>query len=114
VADSAILMTDTNPGYRKPGREFAGHMTVNHNVDEYVRGNGPAAAHVNTAEGFFSQLKRSIDGTHHQVSKQHLDRYLSEFDFKYNTREMRDGERMALAVQKATGKRLLYDKVVNP
>lgn len=67
---------------------------------------------MNRAEGFLSRLKRSIDGTHHRVSKQHLDRYLAEFDYKYNTREITDAERMGLAVQKAVGKRLMYDKVV--
>jgi ISXO2-like transposase domain/Transposase zinc-ribbon domain len=113
VDPDAILMTDTNPGYIKAGREFRGHYSVNHNQDEYVRGRGPAAAHVNTAEGFFSQLKRSIDGTHHQVSKRHLSRYLAEHDYKRNTREMSDGERMVRAIRKAAGKRLMYDKVVN-
>ena len=108
VDTSAVLMTDSNPGYHRAGKAFAEHHTVDHNKDEYVRG----AAHVNTAEGFFSQLKRSIDGTHHQVSHQHLDRYVSEFDYRYNTRELRDSERLALAVQKSVGKRLMYDKVV--
>ena len=49
--------------------------------------------HTNTAEGYFSQLKRSIDGTHHHVSERHLDRYLAEFDYRYTMRKMKDGER---------------------
>ena len=108
VDPAAILMTDTNPSYIKVGREFHDHMTVNHNVDEYVRGKGPTAAHVNTAEGYFSQLKRSIDGTHHHVSRQHLNRYLAEFDHRYNSRDVTDGERMVQTMRQAAGRRLTY------
>jgi hypothetical protein len=56
---------------------------------EYVRGD----VHVNIAEGYFSQLKRSIDGTYHHVSEGHLDKYLEEFDYRYNTRKIDDGNR---------------------
>lgn len=100
----ATLMTDSLRLYQKPGAMFARHETVDHSVGEYVRGN----AYTNTVEGYFSQLKRSIDGTHHHVSEQHLDRYLSEFDFRYNTRKMQDGERTMLTIRKAEGKRLRY------
>ncbi|HZT95557.1 MAG TPA: IS1595 family transposase [Chloroflexota bacterium] len=112
VAQSAVLMTDTNPGYRKPGRMFRGHESVDHNNDEYVRGKGPRAPHVNTAEGYFSQLKRSIDGTHHSVSKQHLQRYATEFDHCYNTRKQSDTERMVGAISRTRGKRLKYESGV--
>jgi len=64
VQADAVLMTDTLPVYRKPGKDFAAHETVNHVEDEYVRETPNGKAHINTAEGFFSQLKRSIDGTH--------------------------------------------------
>ncbi|MBI2304719.1 MAG: IS1595 family transposase [Chloroflexi bacterium] len=101
---SAVLMTDTAGAYGEVGREFASHQTVNHSAGEYVHGD----VHTNTAEGYFSQLKRSIDGTHHHVSEHHLHRYLSEFDFRYNTRKMRDGERMIKAIEQTTGKRLEY------
>lgn len=80
VDHKAVLMTDGYQVYRKPGQEFADHQTVDHGAGEYVRGE----AHVNSAEGFFSQLKRSIDGTYHHVSERHLDRYLSEFDYRFN------------------------------
>jgi hypothetical protein len=71
-------MTDELRLYRGPAAHFANHETVNHSQDEYVRG----AAHVNTAEGFFSLLKRGIHGVYHHVGKQHLGQYLSEFDFR--------------------------------
>lgn len=61
------------------------HETVNHQAGEYVRGD----VHTNTIEGFFSILKRGIIGTFHHVSPQHLQRYVAEFDFRYNHRETR-------------------------
>ena len=59
-----------------------GHETVNHGIEEYVRGD----VHTNTIEGYFSILKRGINGVYHHVSPQHLKRYLAEFDFRYNER----------------------------
>lgn len=104
VDQHAALMTDGYPVYRKPGKQFASHQTVDHAKGEYVRGD----AHSNTVEGFFSQLKRSIDGTYHHVSERHLDRYLAEFDYRYSNRKVQDGERTARAVKQSAGKRLRY------
>jgi transposase-like protein len=104
VDPGATLMTDELKAYKTLGRQFAAHESVNHSAGEYVRG----GAHINTAEGFFSQLKRSIDGTHHHVSEQHLDRYLAEFDFRYNHRKVSDGERTERAIRQVAGKRLRY------
>lgn len=77
------LRTDGERQYQKLAPMFASHEHVNHSVGEYVRGD----AHTNTAEGFFSILKRGIIGTFHHVSPQHLQRYTTEFDFRYNHRE---------------------------
>lgn len=104
VNPRATLMTDSLRFYRKPGKAFARHESVDHSLGEYVRGD----AHINSAEGYFSQLKRSIDGTHHHVSQQHLHRYLGEFDYRYNTRKLEDGDRTRLAIRMAEGKRLRY------
>ena len=101
-------MTDEAPVYINIGEEFAGHSTVNHSVEEYVRA---YFWHTNTAEGYFSILKRGIMGTFHHVSSQHLHRYLTEFDFRYNEREklgVSDAQRMAKSVQGIVGKRLTY------
>lgn len=62
----------------------------------------------NTVEGFFSQLKRSIDGTYHHVSEWQLPRYLAEFDYRYSNRKVRDGERTENAIRLTAGKRLMY------
>ena len=99
-------MTDELSTYEPIGREFAGHSTVIHSADEYVRLGG--FAHVNTAECRFSLMKRAVYGTHHAISEAHLFRYLTEWDFKYNTRKLNDGERAALALKGAEGKRLTY------
>ncbi len=64
-------------------------------------------ATTNTAEGFFGNSKRSLDGTHHHVSRKYLPFYLAELDYKYNTREMTDGARTANAIPKLVGKRLM-------
>jgi hypothetical protein len=84
---------------------FVDHETVNHSADEYVNKQG---ATTNLAEGFFSQLKRSIDGTHHHVSVEHLPRYLAEFDYRYNTRELNDTARMRRLMGQVAGRRLTY------
>ena len=65
----------------------------------------------NQAENFFSQLKRSIDGTHHHLSRKHLPRYLGEFDYRYSTRKMSDEARMAKLVGQVDGVRLTYRRV---
>jgi hypothetical protein len=62
----------------------------------------------NRLESFFAQLKRSIDGTHHHLSRTHLHRYLAEFDFRYSTREMTDPQRLQTMVDRVLGRRLSY------
>jgi hypothetical protein len=54
----------------------------------------------------FSILKRGINGVYHHVGKHHLHRYLSEFDFRYNSRKSSDGQRTLLAIKRIEGKRL--------
>jgi transposase-like protein len=106
VSRKSHLMTDELTSYEKVGKEFANHGTVNHSADEYVRLGG--FIHVNTAECRFSLMKRAVFGTHHSISEAHLPRYLTEWDFKWNTRNITDGERAALALKGAEGRRLTY------
>ncbi|MGB8707684.1 MAG: IS1595 family transposase [Dehalococcoidia bacterium] len=103
VDRKSTIMTDEFLAYKGLDKEFADHQTVNHGSGEYVRGN----AHTNYAEGYFSLLKRGIIGVYHHVSKQHLDRYLDEFNFRYNSRNIDDNLRLVLAVEGAKGKRLM-------
>ena len=97
-------MTDEGTVYNGLEQEYASRETVVHSQGEYVRGE----AHTNTLEGAFSLFKRQIVGAHHHVSVEHLDRYWSEFEWKYNRRQVDDGERMVLRVEAAEGKRLMY------
>jgi transposase-like protein len=106
VSRKSHLMTDELTSYDKIGKEFANHSSVNHSADEYVRLGG--FAHINTAECRFSLMKRAVFGTHHSISEAHLGRYLAEWDFKWNTRQLSDGERAAIALKGIKGKRLKY------
>jgi transposase-like protein len=104
INPSSDLMTDELPTYRKIGKNFDSHQTVKHRHYEYVRGD----VYTNTVEGFFSLLKRGINGVYHHVSKEHLHRYLAEFDFRYNHRKVEDHDRAISAIAGFTGKRLTY------
>lgn len=104
VDRSARIMTDQESSYKGLGGEFASHESVNHGAGEYVRGD----VTTNTIEGFFARVKRGIRGTYHNVSKEHLHRYMSHFEFSHNTRGMNDGERALALIAKADGKRLRY------
>ena len=106
VDRASHLMTDESPIYTRVGTEFAGHTTVIHSANEYVRKGG--FAHSNTAENFFSIFKRGVIGTYHHMSEAHLARYTAEFDFRYNTRKVTDGERADAALLGIAGKRLTY------
>jgi transposase-like protein len=101
------LMTDEGTWYLKAGREFASHESVNHRNEEWVRG----LAHTNTIEGYFSIFKRGMKGVYQHCSEDHLHRYLTEFDFRYNNRValgVDDVERTKNALRGITGKRLTY------
>jgi transposase-like protein len=98
------LHTDESNLYTKLGKEFAAHETVNHAGREYARGD----VTTNTVEGYFSIFKRGMRGNYQHCAEKNLHRYLAEFDFRYNTRAMSDGERAVLAVQSGVGKRLTY------
>jgi hypothetical protein len=105
----SYLMTDEALVYERLGKEFAGHGTVNHSADEYVRTGG--FHHTNTVEGFFALFKRAIYGQFHNISEAHLHRYLAEADFKYNHRSAlgwNDADRASELLRGAKGKRLLY------
>ena len=103
---SSALMTDESPVYTGVGREFSYHGKVNQSASQYVTTGG--WKHSNTAENFFSIFKRGVIGTYHHMSEAHLGRYCAEFDFRYNTRTITDGERADAALKGIVGKRLTY------
>lgn len=104
VDRKARIITDEWPGYYGLDTEFASHETVSHGMGEYARGD----IYTSTAEGWFALLKRGIMGAFHHVSSAHLDRYVDEFEFRYNARKVTDAERTALALRQVSGKRLTY------
>lgn len=107
VDRTARMMTDAFPSYHGLEHEFATHEVINHQFYEYVRGD----VHTNTAENYFSILKRGVNGTYHHWSEAHLHRYLSEFDFRYNHRVANgysDADRTRVALERIEGKRLMY------
>ena len=107
IAKEARLMTDEANYYTKIGREFAEHGVVAHGKGEYGRGD----ITTNTIEGYFSIFKRGMKGVYQHCGKQHLHRYVAEFEFRYNNRSalgVDDSQRAKAVLSSATGKRLTY------
>ena len=107
------VITDDLPTYSfTPAKEFeGGHKVVKHGVRQYaIPGTD---IHSNTIEGVFSLLKRGVMGTFHSVTRKHLPNYLNEFQFRWNTRKMDDGQRIAAAIKQVGGKRLEYRQSVD-
>ena len=84
VAKGTTMNTDDALAYYHMSKEFAAHGVVNHSKDEYVSKDG--TVHIQSAEAFFAIFKRGVMGSFHSVSEQHLDRYVDEFAFRWNTR----------------------------
>ncbi|WP_342154855.1 IS1595 family transposase [Methylorubrum sp. SB2] len=107
IVKEATLHTDESSIYTKVGATFADHQMTVHSAKEYVRG----IVHTNTVEGYFSVFKRGMKGVYQHCGKQHLHRYLAEFDFRYNNRVKLgcdDVERVERALRGVVGKRLTY------
>lgn len=112
LSREARLVTDEARYYVSIGKDFAAHGSVNHAQDEWV---SKADRTINTqsVEGFFAIFKRGMRGIYQHCGKQHLHRYLAEFDFRYSHRIGRgvdDTARAALAVKGVVGKRLTYER----
>lgn len=105
ISLDANLMTDESAIYRRPGKDFASHQTANHSRDEYARGD----VTTNRVEGFFSVMRRGLHGIYHSVSREHLPKYLAEYEFRFNHRELNDGQRVTQAIKASRGKRLTYE-----
>jgi transposase-like protein len=113
ISKQSHLMTDGASHYRVLGREFARHESVNHTQGEYARKSKVkgVTAHTNTVEGYFGLLKRGLVGTYHHVSEKHLQRYVTEFDFRFSNRVslgVDDPQRANKLLRGVIGKRLTY------
>jgi transposase-like protein len=103
VDRASHLRTDAAAHYKDMRYQFRSYAAVDHRF-QYVRGDD----HSNTAENFFSILKRGVIGTYHHWSEAHIHRYLAEFDFRYSTKDISDRERADQALIGSFGKRLTY------
>ena len=104
------LMTDHAKVYKGLGKDFASHESVNHTTKEYACGDMTT----NTVEATFSLLRRGLIGTFHHVGEQHLQRCVTEFDFRWNNRialGVGDVQRTAALLKGIGGKRLTYRRL---
>lgn len=107
VHPATRLHTDESRLYTGSADLFASHETVKHSAKEYARGD----VNTNSAEGFFGVFKKGMKGVYQQCSEKHLNRYVTEFGFRHNTRALlgfNDTQRTDLAIAGTVGKRLTY------
>src|SRR5208283_2484568 len=110
IAKEARVMTDDAKQYVYLSKYFPKHLRVNHSKGEYVNLFN-SSLHTNTVEGYFSLFKRGMKGVYQHCGKQHLHRYLAEFDFRYSKRAAKglgDSARAEKLLQGVIGKRLTY------
>jgi transposase-like protein len=105
----ATVYTDEHMPYRTLSKLGYKHESVNHGSKEFVNG----MASTNTADSFWSHLKRGIDGIYHHVSAKHLQKYCDEYSYRWNTKDMTDGERFEDWFSNINGKRLMYKALIN-
>jgi hypothetical protein len=108
VDKESIIISDGFGGYSSLHLEYRDHIIIKHDQDEYVKGR----FHTNTIEGFWSLLKRGIIGIYHHTSPKHLQRYVDEFSFRYNTRDMGVNERFNIFCLNLNH-RLTYKSLIN-
>lgn len=111
IEREARVVTDDAGQYHHLNDHFAEHEVVCHSAGEYVSPKD-RTVHVNCSENFFSVFKRGMKGIYQHCKKQHLHRYLAEFDFRYNHRSGKgtdDPERAEKVLQGVVGRRLTYE-----
>ncbi|HEY1660873.1 MAG TPA: IS1595 family transposase [Verrucomicrobiae bacterium] len=114
VSKKAVVNTDEHASYTYILKPYKRHERVNHSKYEYARKNpNGTMSHINTCESFFSLVKRGMYGAFHCVSREHLPKYMNEFEYRWNTRKLTDGARMAAGIPMTQGKRLMYRQPVN-
>src|SRR6218665_3242464 len=104
----STLMTDEHHGYQYAGHFFT-HKKCNHTAGEYV---GKDGATTNPIENYWSHVKRAVIGTYYKMTPKHIDRYLNEFDFKFNYRDLSDNDKFKLVLSNAHNTRLKYQQLI--
>lgn len=105
--NDATVYSDEWLGYNALKRIYD-HQFIKHGTGQYVNGR----VHTNTIEGFWSLLKRGIVGIYHFTSVKHLQKYVDEFVFRYNTRNTNEASRFNLLLSN-TENRLTYERLIN-
>lgn len=108
IKEKANVYTDEWFAYQDLSKWY-NHKIVNHSAKEYVN----KMAHTNSIEGFWSHLKRGINGTYHRVSRKHLHSYINEFTLRYNTRKHSEQDRLDFVLSSVVGKRLTYQQLIS-
>ena len=108
VAPDAIVMTDEFRGYKGLESRYH-HRSVNHSRGQYVKW---SYIHTNCIEGAWAHFKRQVIGVHHWISKNHIQRYLDEFTWRWNRREMDEGHRVNDMLSEVSG-RLTYKELIS-
>lgn len=120
VVEGTILMTDEYKAYHSISNRY-NHKTVNHSAGEYVkegftnkRGEERKAykIHTNTIEGYWAWVKRGIYGIHHWVSEKHMQKYLNDYSFKYNTKDLENNERFTLFLKGIANNKITYKQLI--
>jgi transposase-like protein len=106
VEKGAIMVTDEWGAYNGLSTDYQ-HEIMKHNEGQYTSGE----FHANSVEGFLSLLKRGIFGIYHSASPKHLNKYCDEFSYRYNTRNITNGDRFALSLVNAEQK-LTYKQLI--
>jgi len=106
VAPGSTVYTDASYSYRGLHTDYV-HEVIDH-AESYVRDR----VHTNGLENFWSLFKRMIYGTHHSVDPEHLDRYLDEATYRFNSREVSDTTRFVAATARVIGKRITYRQLI--
>lgn len=113
IKEGSIIITDEWRSYNKFNSMYK-HHKVNHSKGEYVKKDNREAykIHTNTIEGFWSHLKRGINGIYHWASKKHIDKYLLEYSYRYNKRYLTDFERFGNFFENCKRKNLSYKELI--
>lgn len=103
VEKGGNIYTDEFNAYKSLKGDYS-HRFVKHSAGEYVNG----SVHTNNIESFWALLKRGLVGIYHNVSDKHLDKYVNEFTFRFNNKDLSEGSRFDVLLANTNGKRLDY------
>lgn len=107
IKQDSHVMTDEWTAYKNIGNYFHTHTYVDHAKKQYA----DEGTTTNAIECFWSHLKRSIIGVYYKTSKRHLQLYLNEMTFRYNTKELRTDKRFEMYLEKTQQKRLTWQSL---